>query len=58
MQKFVESLEKDVKEIANIPKVDMIFGKEEAERLNEETKCWICKEEFNNTPDKNGYKNI
>ena len=27
MQKFVESLEKDVKEIANILKVDMIFGK-------------------------------
>ena len=56
MQKFVESLEKDVKEIANIPKVDMIFGKEEAERFNEETKCWICKGEFDNTPDKNGYK--
>ena len=56
MQKFVESLEKDVKEIGNIPKVDMIFGKEEAERFNEETKCWICKEEFDNTPDKNGYK--
>ena len=56
MQKFVESLEKDVKEIANIPKVDMIFGKEEAERFNEETKCWICKGEFDNTTDKNGYK--
>ena len=47
MQKFVESLEKDVKEIANIPKVDMIFGKEEAERFNKETKCWICKEDLN-----------
>ena len=43
MQKFVESLEKDVKEIANIPEVDMIFGKEEAKRFNKETKCWICK---------------
>ena len=47
MQKFVESLEKDVKEIANIPKVDMIFGKEEAERFNKETKCWIRKEDLN-----------
>ena len=47
MQKFVESLEKDVKEIANIPKVNMIFGKEEAERFNKETKCWICKEDLN-----------
>ena len=46
MQKFVESLEKDVKEIANIPKVDMIFRKEEAERFNKETECWICKEEL------------
>ena len=24
----------------------MIFGKEEAERFNEETKCWICKEDL------------
>ena len=48
MQKFVESLEKDVKEITNIPKVDMIFGKEDAERFNKETKCWICKEDLNN----------
>ena len=47
MQKFVESLEKDVKEIANIPEVDMIFGKEEAKRFNKETKCWICKEDLN-----------
>ena len=46
-QKFVESLEKDVKEIANIPKEDMIFGKEEAERFNKETKCWICEEHLN-----------
>ena len=46
MQKFVEWLEEDVKIIANIPEVDMIFGKEE-ERFNKETKCWICKKEFN-----------
>ena len=48
VQKFVEWLENDVKEIANIPEVDMIFGKKEAERYNKETKCWICKGELNN----------
>ena len=42
---FVEWLEKDIKIIANIPKKNMIFGKEEAERFNE-TECWMCKEEF------------
>ena len=47
-QKFVESLEEDIKIIANIPEVNMIFGKEETERFNEETKCWICKGELNN----------
>ena len=41
MQKFVEWLEEDIKIIANIPDVDMIFGKEVAERFNKETKCWI-----------------
>ena len=46
MQTFVEWLENDVKEIANIPEVDMIFGKKEEERFNEETKCWICKGKF------------
>ena len=48
MQTFVEWLKNDVKEIANIPEVDMIFGKKEAERYNKETKCWICKGELNN----------
>ena len=48
---FVEMLEKDIKIIANIPKKNMIFGKEEEERFNRETKCWICKGEFND--DKN-----
>ena len=43
---FVEWLEKDIKIIANIPKKNMIFGKEEEERFNRETKCWICKQEF------------
>ena len=46
MQKFVEWLEEDIKIIANIPEVDMIFGKEETARFNKETKCWICKGEF------------
>ena len=46
MQKFVEWLEKDVKEITNIPVVDMIFGKKEATRYKKETKCWICKGKF------------
>ena len=48
MQKFVEWLENDVKEIAYIPEVKMIFGKKEAEQYNKETKCWICKGELNN----------
>ena len=53
-QKFVEWIEKDVIEIANIPKKDMIFGKEEEERFNEETKCWICKGEFDDAPNEKG----
>ena len=48
---FVEWLEEDIKIIANIPKKEMIFGKEEEERFNKETKCWMCKGEFND--DKN-----
>ena len=43
---FMEWLEKDLKIIANIPKKNMIFRKEEAERFNKETKCWMCKGEF------------
>ena len=53
MQKFVEWLEEDIKIIANIPEVDMIFGKEETARFNKETKCWICKGEFKEDDDKN-----
>ena len=52
MQKFVEWLEKDVIEITNIPAKEMIFGEKEKERFNEETKCWICKGEFNDIADK------
>ena len=47
MQKFVEWLENDVKEIANIPEVNMIFGEKEKEQYEKETKCWICKEDLN-----------
>ena len=50
-QKFVEMLEEDIKIIANIPEVDMIFGKEEAKRFKKETKCWICEGEFNDDKD-------
>ena len=46
IQKFVESLEKDVKELANIPAKKMIFRKEEPERFNKETKCWICEKDL------------
>ena len=35
MQKFVEWLENDVKEIAKIPPKKMIFGKKEAEHEHE-----------------------
>ena len=45
-QVFLKYLEEDIKMIANIPMKKMIFGKEEVKRYNEETKCWICKEEF------------
>ena len=47
----MEWLEKDAKIIANIPKKDIIFGKEEREHYNNQTKCWICEKEFND--DKN-----
>ena len=46
MQKFVEQLEKDVIEIANIPAKKMIFKEEEADRFNKATNCWICKGEL------------
>ena len=42
MKKFIEWLEKDVKTLANIPSAEMIFDKEEAERFNKVTECWIC----------------
>ena len=45
-QKFVEMLEEDIREITSIPDKKMIFGREEKERFDKETKCWICKEKF------------
>ena len=53
MQKFVEWLEKDIKIIAE---KKMIFKIQEQQQYEKETKCWICKKEFNDTADENGYK--
>ena len=44
-------LEEDIKIIANILEKKIIFGKEEAERFEKETKCWICNGKFDD--DKN-----
>ena len=52
---FLEYLEEDIKMIANIPKKGIIFGEKEKERYNEETRCWICKGEFDDK-DKNKEK--
>ena len=41
--------------IANIPRKNIIFGENEKERYNEETRCWICKGEFDDK-DKNKEK--
>ena len=46
MQKFIEWLEEDVKNIANIPSKKMIFGKKEEIDFNNATKCWLCKGEL------------
>ena len=56
MEKFVEWIEEDVKEIANIPDVEMIFGPDELNQFNSATKCWICNEEFDDTADEKGYR--
>ena len=54
-QVFLKYLEEDIKMIANIPRKKIIFGKKEEERYNEETRCWICKGEFDDK-DKNKEK--
>ena len=45
-KKVVEMLEEGIREITSIPEKKMIFGKEEKERFDEETKCWICNGEY------------
>ena len=54
-REFLKYLEEDIKMIANIPKKEIIFGEKEKERYNEETRCWICKGEFDDK-DKNKEK--
>ena len=44
LQKFVNMLEKDIREITNIKKKEMIF--KEKERFNKAMKCWICNKKF------------
>ena len=56
MEKFVEWIEEDVKDIANISDVEMIFGLNELKQFNDATKCWICNEEFDDTADEKGYR--
>ena len=57
MEKFVEWIEEDVKDIANISDVEMMkFSPNELKQFDEATKCWICNEEFDDTADEKGYK--
>ena len=56
MEKSEEWIEEDVKEIANIPDVEMIFGPDELDQFNSATKCWICKGEFDDTVDEKGHR--
>ena len=39
-------LEEDIRAITSIPEKKKVFGKEEKERFDKETKCWICNREF------------
>ena len=52
---FLKYLEEDIKMIANIRKKKIIFVEKEKERYNEETRCCICKGEFDDK-DKNKEK--
>ena len=54
-QIFLKYLEEDIKMIANIPKRSIIFKDKERAQFNEETRCWICKGEFDDK-DKNKKK--
>ena len=51
-REFLKYLEEDIKMIANIPKKGIIIGEKEKERYNEETRCWICKGEFDENKEK------
>ena len=52
MEKFVEWIEEDVKDIANIQDVKMMkLSPNELKQFDEATKCWICNEEFDDTSD-------
>ena len=52
MEKFVDWIEEDVKDIANIPDVKMMkLSPDELKQFDEATKCWICNEEFDDTGD-------
>ena len=54
-QVFLKYLEEDIKMIANIPKRCIIFKDKEREQFEKETRCWICKGEFDDK-DKNKEK--
>ena len=43
---FINWLEEDVKEIANLENKDMIFTKENEKEFINASKCWICKKNF------------
>ena len=45
-EEFIKRLEEDIKEICNIKKRLMIYGKRENEQFLKATKCWICNKEF------------
>ena len=51
-QVFLKYLEEDIRAIANIEEKEIIFGEKEKERYNEETRCWICKKEFDENEEK------
>ena len=51
MEKFVDWIEEDAKDIANIPDVEMIISSDELKQFNEATKCWICKGKFDDVDD-------
>ena len=54
-QVFLKYLEEDIKMIANIPKRCIIFKDKKREQYIKETRCWICKGEFDDK-DKNKKK--